>query len=73
MEVFKISCPQWQLVSSTIYSQAEMPDDKIERQQIENQHYSGKTEDLFRSFNALMANKTLDTLTLGAWKREQWT
>ncbi|GAB0196953.1 polypeptide N-acetylgalactosaminyltransferase 9 [Grus japonensis] len=57
MEVFEISCPQWPLFSSTIYSQGEMPDDKIEREQIKNQHCTDKSGDLFRSFDSLMANQ----------------
>lgn len=57
MEVFKLSCPPRQPISSVGCSQGEMPDDKIGRQQIENQNCSGKTGGLFRSFNSLLANK----------------
>lgn len=73
MEIFEISCPQWQLISSTNYSQGEMPDDKVERHQIENQQCSNKTGHLFRSSDSLMANEKHRTVTLGAQKGKQWT
>lgn len=56
-EVFKASCPPWQLISSVICSQGEMPDDRIGRQQIKNQKCSDKTGGLFRPFNSLLANE----------------
>lgn len=52
VEVFEVSHPQQQLMSSHTCSQGEMSSDGMERQQIENQPCSDKPRDFLRSFNS---------------------
>lgn len=56
VEVFEISHPQQQLVSSPIYSQGGMSDGKRGRQQTENQPCSDRPRDFLRSFHPLLAS-----------------